>query len=135
MKGTQRVVSKHALILMGRGNTEIAAQIFVYDHMREIRVDLEKSEVKVLMDYDESYHVVYRVTPNENINKDQATKMILDFYNNLLNASMKLSDEEKANIQNQRKAQVEKINELMKNREAGKAEVTEESDNEEVTEG
>lgn len=135
MKGTQRVVSKHALILMGRGNTEIAAQIFVYDHMREIRVDLEKSEVKVLMDYDESYHVVYRVTPNENINKDQATKMILDFYNNLLNASMKLSDEEKANIQNQRKAQVEKINELMKNKEAGKDEVTEESDNEEVTEG
>ncbi len=113
MQGTQRVVSKHALILMGRGNTEIAAQIFVYDHMREIRADLEKLEVRVLMDYDNAFHRVFKVEVNEKVTKEEATKLVLDFYNNLLNASMKLSDEERENIVAQRKAQVEKVKEAL----------------------
>ncbi len=116
MQGTQRVVSKHALILMGRGNTEIAAQIFVYDHMREIRVDLENLEVKVLMDYDQNYFRVFKVEVNENLTKEAATKLVLDFYNNLLNASMKLSDEEMKNLAEQRKAQFERIKEAAENK-------------------
>ncbi len=111
MQGTQRVVSKHALILMGRGQTEIAAQIFVYDHMREIRVDMENLEVKVLMDYDTAYHRVFKVDVNENMTKEQGVKLTLDFYNNLLNASMKLSEEEMKNLAEQRKAQFEKMKE------------------------
>ncbi len=113
MQGTQRVVSKHALILMGRGQTEIAAQIFVYDHMREIRVDLENLEVKVLMNYDSAFHRVFKVEVNEKMTKEQATKLTLDFYNNLLNASMKLSEEEMKNLAEQRKASVEKMKESM----------------------
>ncbi len=116
MQGTQRIISKHALILMGRGNTEIAAQIFVYDHMREIRVDLEQLEVKVLMDYDTAYHRVFKVEVNENLTKEEATKLVMDFYNNLLNASMKLSDEERANILNQRKAHFEKVKKEIENK-------------------
>ncbi len=128
MQGTQRVVSKHALILMGRGNTEIAAQIFVYDHMREIRVDLEQLEVKVLMDYDSAYHRVFKVEVNEKLTKEVATKMVMDFYNNLLNASMKLSDEERENILNQRKAHFEKVKEeIAKNKEANVEESTNEN--------
>lgn len=127
MQGTQRIVSKHALILMGRGNTEIAAQIFVYDHMREIRVDLEQLEVRVLMDYDTAYHRVFKVELNENMTKEEATKLVLDFYNNLLNASMKLSDEERANILSQRKAHFEKIKEATGNTEAPTTEVEENS--------
>ncbi len=127
MQGTQRVVSKHALILMGRGNTEIAAQVFVYDHMREIRADLENFEVKVLMDYDTSYHRVFKVEVNDKITKEEAAKLVLDFYNNLLNASMKLTDEEKENLLAQRKAQAEKIKEAMENKQATTEEKTEEA--------
>ncbi len=138
MQGTQRVVSRHALILMGRGNTEIAAQIFVYDHMREIRVDLENLEVKVLMDYDKDYFRVFKVEVNENLTKEAAQKIVLDFYNNLLNASMKLSEEEKQNLAAQRQAQVEKTQKAMAEKvapEANKEVVIEEpttEDSEEV---
>ncbi len=135
MQGTQRVVAKHALILMGRGNTEIASQIFVYDHMREIRADLETFEVKVLMDYDTAYHRVFKVEVNENISKEQATKLVLDFYNNLLNASMKLSDEERENILAQRKAQAEKVKATMEARaNVSSEEVKEETTSEEIVE-
>ncbi len=131
MNNTQRVVSKHALILMGRGNTEIASQIFVYDHMREIRADIENMEVRVLMDYDNSFYRVFKVEVNENITKEQATKMVLDFYNNLLNASMKLSDEERENLLAQRQAQVEKVKEAMASKVAEQKEAVEASKEEE----
>lgn len=111
MNKTQRIVSKHALILMGRGEKEVAAQVFVYDHIREIRADVEKLEVRLLMDYDKNYHRVFKVEVNENITKDHAIKLVIDFYNKLLNASMKLSDEERENLLNQRKEQFEKIKE------------------------
>ncbi len=58
MQGTQRVVSKHALILIVICQTEISSQVFVYDIMREIWADLENLDVKVLMDYDTIYHRV-----------------------------------------------------------------------------
>ncbi len=116
MKGTQRVISKHALILMGRGETEVAAQVFVYDQMREIRADIEQLEVKVLMSNETHFNRVFKVEVNDKITKEQAVKLVLDFYNNLLSASMKLTDEEKQNLANQRKAQVEKIQEAIKAR-------------------
>lgn len=131
MNRTQRVVSKHALILMGRGNTEIASQIFVYDHMREIRADIENMEVRVLMDYDESYHRVFKVEVNEQVTKEQAVKLVLDFYNNLLNASMKLSDEERENLMAQRQAQVEKVKEAVASKVAEQKEAVEASKEEE----
>ena len=111
---TQRIISKHALILIARGNKEIASQIYVYDHMREIRVDLEALEVKVLMDYDESYHRVFKIEPNEKLNENDARKIVVEFYNNLLNSSMKLTKEEINNISAQRKANIEKNKKYLK---------------------
>lgn len=123
MKRTQRLISKHALILMARGEKEIASQVFVYDHMREIRADVEALEVKVLMDYDQNYHRVFKVDVKNEEERPMAVKMVLDFYNNLLNASMKLTEEEIENLKNQKEAQAEQIK---KNIEAAK-EQTEES--------
>ncbi len=131
MKGTQRVISKHALILMGRGETEVAAQVFVYDQMREIRADIEQLEVKVLMSNETHFNRVFKVEVSDKITKEQATKLVLDFYNNLLSASMKLTDQEKENLANQRKAQVEKIQEAMKARKAAEANSAEETKTEE----
>ncbi len=101
---TQRIIAKHALILIAKGRKEIASQIFVYDHIREIRVDTEELEVRVLMDYDDSYFRVFRVEINDNLTEEKAKKLVIDFYNNLLNASMKLTEEEISNIKNQREA-------------------------------
>ncbi len=112
MLGTQRVISKHALILMARGKTEIASQVFVYDHIREIRADIEALEVKILMDYDQNFFRVFKVEVNEHISKEEAVKMVLDFYNKLLNASMKLSEEERDNLLAQKQAQAEKMKEF-----------------------
>lgn len=106
---TQRIIGKHALILVARGQKEIASQIFIYDHIREIRVDTEALEVKVLMDYDSSYFRVFKVQVNEHIDEIKAQKLVLDFYNNLLNASMKLTPEEIENIKKQREMQKKNI--------------------------
>ncbi|BDU67587.1 MAG: hypothetical protein TYPL_2400 [Candidatus Tyloplasma litorale] len=105
---TNRIIGKHALILTGRGKTEIASQIFVYDHIREVRVDIEKLEVKVLMNYDEAYFRVYKVEITKELNKEAAVKMVLDFYSKLLNASMKFSKEELENLEKNRKQIIEK---------------------------
>ncbi len=131
MNRTQRLISKHALILMARGEKEIASQVFVYDHMREIRADIKELEVKVLMDYDQNYHRVFKVDVKDDADRPRATKMVLDFYNNLLNASMKLTDEEIENLKTQREAQVEQIK---KNLEAKKVEEATEETTVETTE-
>ncbi len=126
MQGTQRIISKHSLIVMGRGNTEIAAQVFVYDQIREIRADLEKLEVRVLMSNEDHFHRVFKAEVNDKLTKEQAAKLVIDFYNNLLNASMKLTEEERSNLVNQRKIQVEKIQEAIRQKQAGQG------DNQEV---
>lgn len=107
---TQRIIGKHALILVARGQNEIASQIFVYDHIREIRADITTLEVKVLMDYDTSFFRVFKVIPTKELDKEKATKLIIDFYNNLLNASMKLTAEEVQNIRLQREKKLSKLN-------------------------
>lgn len=114
MQNTQRIIGKHALILVARGLKEVAAQVFVYDHIREIRVDTEEFEVKILMDYDESYFRVFKIQPNNEVTKEQTLKIVLEFYNNLLNASMKLTDVEIKNIRMQREQQMKKVNENLK---------------------
>lgn len=97
----QRIIGKHALIIAAKGQTELAAQVFVYDQIREVRVDLEKLEVRVLMAYDKDYFRVFAVQPNENLTIERAKEIVVNFYNNLLNASMKLSEEEVKNLRNQ----------------------------------
>lgn len=112
MNGMQRIIGKHALIIAAKGQTELAAQVFVYDQIREVRVDLEKLEVRVLMAYDKDYFRVFSVSTNENITEERGKELVLNFYNNLLNAAMKLSPEEIANLRNQ-KAMTEKANEQL----------------------
>lgn len=125
MNNIQRIIGKNALILVAKGKKEIASQIFVYDHIREIRVDTEEFEVKILMDYDDSYFRVLKVNLNEKISEKEALKISLDFYNNLLNASMKLSKEEMESFKNQR------INQIKKFKELSEKNTKEKSDNEE----
>ena len=105
MNKTQKIIGKNALILMVKGETQIASQIFVYEHFREIRVNTEELEVKVLMAYDDSYHRVFKVIVSDKLPKDEAVNILLGFYNNLLNAAMKLTHEEIENIKNQKKQQ------------------------------
>ncbi len=108
MNGMQRIIGKHALIIAAKGNTELAAQIFVYDQIREVRVDVEKFEVRVLMAYDKDYFRVFSVQPNENVTAEKARELVINFYNNLLNASMKLTPEEVANLKVQQQGQAPK---------------------------
>ncbi len=108
---TQRIIGKNALILMARGKTEIASQIFVYNQIREVRVNIDLLEVKVLMLGDDSYHRVFKVETSETLPIEKARTLVLSFYNNLLNASMKLSKEEIDSIKKQR--------ESLQNEEAG----------------
>ncbi len=107
----QTIVGKNALVIAAAGEKKMAAQIFNYDHVKEIRLDLDTFEVKVLMDYDEAYYRVYSANPDKN-NKEQvkhASETITKFYNDLVNASMKLTKEEADNIKKQRKEISEKI--------------------------
>ncbi len=110
MNRIQRIIGKHALILIASGQKEIASQVFVYDRIREIRADVELLEVKVLMTYDEAFHRVFKVEIDKNMNKSQAKTLVLNFYNNLLNATMKLTEEEVENIKKQREAQALPLN-------------------------
>lgn len=108
------VIGKHALVLAAKGNTELASQVFVYDQIREIRVDLKKLEVKVLMTYDESFYRVF-IVKAENETEDarkNAESIVIKFYNDLLNATMKLTPEELQNIKKQHDEQIKKIKEL-----------------------
>ncbi|NQX83250.1 MAG: hypothetical protein HRS50_00855 [Mycoplasmataceae bacterium] len=107
---TQRIIGKHALILIAKGEKEIASQIFVYNHIREIRVDIENLEVKVLMSYDSSYFRVLKITSTKILSKEKALNIVIDFYNNLLNASIKLTPEEIENIKSQRESQKKNLN-------------------------
>lgn len=104
MKSLRRtIISKHGLILAAKGETELASQIFVYDLMREIRMDITKLEVKILMTYDEAFYRVFSVKPKDDTEeaKKEAEMVVAKFYNDLLNASMKLTPEEIENIRKQ----------------------------------
>lgn len=111
----QRLILKNALIINARGTKEIASQIFRYDKMREVRLDLDKLEVKVLMSYDESY---FRVINDKDIkqssgekSKDEIVRKLMTFYNQLLSSAMQLSPEEMENLKKQREALNKKVEE------------------------
>ncbi len=112
-----RIIGKNSLILVAQGKSQLAAQIFNYDQIREIRMDLEDLEVKILLSCDESYHRVYKIKINDKITLDEAKKSVFAFYNNLLNASMKLSKEEIENLKKQKEKTILEINkEIEKNK-------------------
>ena len=102
------IIGKHALLQIAQGKKEIASQVFVYDQIREIRVDMEKLEVRVLMTYDEAYFRVFAANPNAE-DKEKARESVLRFYNELVSASMKLTDDEKKHLAQQAKERAEAI--------------------------
>ncbi|NOQ50088.1 MAG: hypothetical protein GQ557_00285 [Mycoplasmataceae bacterium] len=108
IKSKKTIIGKHALILIVRGEKELASQVFVYDQIREVRANLETMEVKVLMSYDEAYFRVFSLPVEKDWSEAEIKKNqenILKFYNNLLNAASKFSHEElttMAKQQNQR---------------------------------
>ncbi len=114
MKPLRRtIIGKHALVLAAKGENELASQIFVYDHLREIRVDIRELEVKVLMNYDESYYRVFKIklnNENDENERKKAEETVLKFYNDLLNVTMKLTNEELENIRKQQNKMMEKNN-------------------------
>lgn len=115
MENFRRIfMSKHSLILLAKGDVEIAAQLFNYDQIREIRADLKKFEVKVLMNYDEAYYRVFSVVPKDESKEEisKAENAVIKFHANLINASMKLSADEIKQIQ---KMQQNQVNEDQKN--------------------
>lgn len=107
----QTVIGKKALVIAGVGEAQMAAQIFNYSDVREVRLDMDTMEVKLLMNYDDAYFRVYSATPDMK-NAEQvakATEMVTKFYNDLINASMRLSEEEMKNIKAQRDALTSKV--------------------------
>lgn len=116
MNNMQRLIGKHALVIAAKGQTELAAQVFVYDQIREVRADLEKLEVRVLMAYDKDYFRVFSVKPSETLTVEKAKEIVINFYNNLLNASIKLSDEELKHLREQQEAVNTKIKEQKENK-------------------
>lgn len=100
------IIGKKALLISARGETELAAQMFYYDQIREVRLDKKNNEVKLLMTYDDSYFRVFQVFPvdeSESSSKDVEQKL-LKFYNDLLYSAMGFTQEEVENLN----AQVEK---------------------------
>jgi len=60
------------------------------------------------MDYDEAYYKVFKIEPSKDVTVEKCREIILQFYNNLLNSAMRLSDEEMQNLQNQHKENMKK---------------------------
>ena len=101
------IIGKSSLLITARGQKELASQVFNYDLIREIRLDLENKEIKLLMTYDESYYRVFQTVPETDSEKDtqEAQQKLLRFYNDLLHATMKLTAEEVENLNKQVEAQ------------------------------
>ena len=99
------VIGKSALVIAAAGEKAMAAQIFNYDHVREVRLDLPTLEVKLLMTYDDAYFRVFSTQPASDSPEDvkKAQDLVSKFYNDLINASMKLTQEELDNLQAQNK--------------------------------
>jgi hypothetical protein len=112
----QTVIGKSALVIAATSEKNMAAQIFNYDDVREVRLDMDSLEVKLLMKYDEAYFRVYSIKPQNNT--DEAMKaaqaQIMKFYNDLVNASMKITKEELETIQKQREEFAKKAQENSK---------------------
>ena len=105
----QRIIGKKSLTIVVTGEKELAAQIFAYEKFKEVRLDLSNWEVKILMDYDEAYYKVFKIEPSEELPEEKCKEIIIQFYNNLLNSAMRLSEQEMKNLQNQHNENMKKI--------------------------
>ncbi len=105
------IIAKEALFLLAKSETQLASQIFSYDLIREIRVDLKKLEVKVLMTYDEAYFKVYEIKLTNEEERSEAEKIINNFYNNLNNAIMRLTQEDIERIKKQAETKAKELEE------------------------
>ncbi len=105
------IIAKEALFLLAKSETQLASQIFSYDLIREIRVDLKKLEVKVLMTYDEAYFKVYEIKLTNEEERSEAEKIINNFYNNLNNAVMRLTQEDIERIKKQAETKAKELEE------------------------
>ncbi len=114
--GRNTIIGKNQLAIVIANEKEIASQLFNYDDIREIRVSVNDLEVRLLMNYDESYHRVFKVIPRNNTPEErkQAEIQVLKFYNDLMNASMKFTKEELENIKTQRDALIKEYQEKVK---------------------
>lgn len=109
----QTIIGRESLAIVANGNDEYAAQFFSYNDIREVRLSLKDFEVKVLMNYDESYYRVFKVFPasTSEDDKKKATLSVTKFYNDLLNSTMKLTKEELENIRKQREKAIKEAKE------------------------
>lgn len=111
--GINRIIGKNQLIIVASSEKEIASQLFNYDDIREIRVSVQDLEVKLLMNYDEAYHRVFKYIPRDTSieEKQKAEQTVLRFYNDLINASMRFTKEELENIKKQQEEQIKRFKE------------------------
>lgn len=91
------IFGREALTISARGQKEYATQVFNYNHIREIRLDIEKNEVKILTTFDDAY---YRVFSD---NSEKAKENALFFYNSLMNATLRLEKKDIENLKNNKK--------------------------------
>lgn len=96
MAGRRTIIGSKALMLAARGEKEMAAQIFDYTLIREVRADLDELEVKILTTYDDSFYRIFKVKLEEHTEEkiEEGRKLLIKFYNDLLNATMRFSKEE-----------------------------------------
>jgi hypothetical protein len=114
MEQKRRILGRHALAVSISGQNAGATQIYNYDQIREIRLDIENLEVQVLMTYEEAYIRVFDVPFKEKLNEEQlkeAKGRVLKFYNDLITASLKFTPEEIENIKKQQEELQNKIKE------------------------
>lgn len=97
MASRKTIIGSKALMISAAGEHELATQIFEFTKIREIRVDLDNLEVKILTTFDDSFYRVFKVKIEDLEDKEkieEGKKILIKFYNDLLNASMRFSKEE-----------------------------------------
>lgn len=100
-KQVRTILGKKSLLLLGQGATETASQIFHFKFIREIRMNLNEYEVKVLMTYDQDYYTVLKFNAESIKTEAEITKAKADlvtFYNRLLISAADFSEEEVKNL-------------------------------------
>ncbi len=126
IKGKKTILGKNSLILIAQGEKEVAAQIFQFDKIREVRVNTETLEVRLLMTFDESYFRVYNIALAEDVSAEDKAKAranVLKFYNDLLNAASQFTSDDLKNFAKQEKSRIEEFKKAQaENQEATKVE-------------
>ncbi|BDV02370.1 MAG: hypothetical protein HPAVJP_2590 [Candidatus Hepatoplasma vulgare] len=97
MPSRKTIIGSKALLISAIGEHEFATQIFDFTKIREIRADLDALEVKILTTFDDSFYRVFKINLENSEDKEkfeEGKKVLIKFYNDLLNASMRFSKEE-----------------------------------------